>query len=199
MENASSPRPARCGRIVVISGPAGVGKSTVLPRLFEDPPVPLVASVSATTRPPRPTEVDGVHYHFLSPEEFARRRARGEFLESFEVFGLGHWYGTLASEVASGLEAGNWVLLEIDVQGALAVMQRYPDAITIFLRPPSMKELERRLRTRRTETEEAIQRRLDEARNEMACAHRYRHQVVTDTPERTAQEIRDILTHYAAQ
>lgn len=184
------------GKIVVISGPAGVGKSTVLPLVFRGAPVPLVASVSATTRPPRPGEQDGVDYHFLSREEFARRRERGEFLECFEVFRLGHWYGTLAAEVATGLKSGKWVVLEIDVQGAMAVMERYPDAISIFLRPPSMEVLERRLRGRRTETEEAIQRRLAEARNELSCADRYRHQVVSDEAERTAEEICGILGQY---
>lgn len=189
----TSPTP---GRLVVVSGPAGVGKTTVLKRLFGCAPVPLVASVSATTRPPRPGEIDGVDYHFLSPEQFAELRRRGEFLEAFEVFGLGYWYGTLLREVSPGLAAGKWVLLEIDVQGAMAVVQRYPDAITIFIRPASMKELERRLRGRKTETEERIQRRLEEAQKELALAHRYRHQVVNDEVERAVQEICDILAHY---
>lgn len=190
------PTPPSPGKLVVVSGPAGVGKTTVLRRLFQCAPVPLVASVSATTRPPRPGEVGGVDYHFLSPEEFAERRRRGEFLEAFEVFGLGYWYGTLLREVTTGLEAGKWVLLEIDVQGALTVVGRYPDAITIFLRPASMEELERRLRGRKTETEERIQRRLAEARKELALAHRYRHQVLSDEVERAVQEICDILTQY---
>ena len=190
------PTPPSAGRLVVVSGPAGVGKTTVLRRLFQCAPVPLVASVSATTRPPRPGETDGVDYHFLSEEEFAELRRRGEFLEAFEVFGLGYWYGTLLREVTSGLGAGKWVLLEIDVQGALAVIQRYPDAITIFLCPANMDELERRLRGRKTETEERIQRRLEEARKEMALAHRYRHQVVNDEVDRAVQEICDILAQY---
>ena len=184
------------GKLVVVSGPAGVGKTTVLRRLFRCAPVPLVASVSATTRPPRPGETDGVDYHFLSEEEFAELRRRGEFLEAFDVFALGYWYGTLLREVTSGLAARKWVLLEIDVQGALAVIQRYPDAITIFLRPANMEELERRLRGRKTETEERIQRRLEEARKELAQAHRYRHQVLSDEVDRTVQEICDILTQY---
>jgi guanylate kinase len=190
------PTPPSSGRLVVVSGPAGVGKSTVLRGLLRCAPVPLVASVSATTRPPRPGEADGVDYHFLSEEEFAERRRRGEFLEAFEVFGLGYWYGTLLREVTTGLEAGKWVLLEIDVQGALAVMERYPDAITIFLRPADMEELERRLRGRKTETEERIQRRLEEARKELALAHRYRHQVVNDEVDRAVQEMCDILARY---
>lgn len=188
MDTSGSP-----GKLVVVSGPAGVGKSTVLKRLFRYAPVPLVASVSATTRPRRPGEIDGIDYHFLSREEFEELRQQGGFLEAFEVFGLGHWYGTLLREVTPGLEQGKWVLLEIDVHGAMAVMERFPDAITIFLLPPSMEELERRLRGRRTETEEVIQRRLEEARAELALAHRYGHQVVCNDPQRTVQEICDIL------
>ena len=117
-------------------------------------------SVSATTRPPRNGEIDGVDYHFVSDDEFQCRRKRGDFLECFEVFGHGYWYGTLWSEVTTGLAAGKWVVLEIDVQGAQAVIERFADAMTIFLRPSSREELEHRLRGRGTETEEAIQRRL---------------------------------------
>lgn len=186
------------GKLVVISGPSGVGKTTVLRRVYEAAPVPLVPSVSATTRPPRPGEVDSVDYHFLGEEEFAERRRRGEFLECFEVFGRGHWYGTLFSEVTPSLEAGKWVLLEIDVQGAISVMERYPEAITIFLRPPSLEALEQRLRDRHTETEEAVQGRLGQARSELALADRYRHQVVNDDLERAVHEICDILARYGA-
>ena len=181
------------GRLVVLSGPSGAGKSTVLKRLFQAAPVLLVSSVSATTRPPRPGEVDGTDYRFFNEEEFARRRQRGEFLECFEVFGRGHWYGTLLSEVAPSLEAGKWVLLEIDVQGARSVIEQYGDAVTIFLRPPSLEVLEERLRQRHTETEEAIQSRLGRARQELALADQYRYQVVNDDVDRAVQEICDIL------
>ncbi len=177
-----------------MSGPSGAGKTTVLRRLFERCRLPLVASVSATTRPPRPGETDGVDYHFLSDEQFAARRERGEFLECFEVFGRGHWYGTLSDEVTTGLEAGKWVILEIDVQGALSVMQSRDDAVSIFIRPESADEIERRLRGRATEAEEAIQRRLQQAHGELALADRYRYQVINDDVERAVQEICDILT-----
>jgi len=182
------------GRLVVVSGPSGAGKTTVLKRVFQLAPVPLVSSVSATTRPPRAGEVDGEDYHFLSQEEFDLLRQRGEFLECFEVFGRGHWYGTLLSEVTPSLERGKWVILEIDAQGALAVMNRYPEAITIFLRPPSLEVLEQRLRQRHTETEEAIQKRLQQARAELALADRYRYQVVNDDVDQAVQEICDILS-----
>ena len=142
--------PSAEGRLIVISGPSGVGKTTVMRQLFAQCPR-LVASVSATTRPPRPDEQDGRDYHFLSPEEFDRRRQAGDFLECCEVFGRGYWYGTLKSEVTPRLAAGKWVVLEIDVQGTLAVLSQFPDAETIFIRPESLAELERRLRGRGTE------------------------------------------------
>jgi guanylate kinase len=184
------------GRIVIVSGPSGAGKTTVLRRVFECAPMPLVASVSATTRPPRPGEVDGVDYHFLSEEEFAARRQRGEFLECCKVFGKGHWYGTLKSEVTAGISAGKWVILEIDVQGALAVMAQDAEAISIFLRPSSLAELERRLRARGTEGEEAIRQRLARASQELALADRYQFQVINDHVEQAAQAICEILTRH---
>ena len=151
------------GKLVVVSGPSGAGKTSVMQRVYQTCRLPLVRSVSATTRPPRDGESDGVDYHFLSDEEFQLRRKRGDFLECFQVFTQGYWYGTLRSEVTTGLAAGKWVVLEIDVQGALAIVGRFPTAITIFLRPGSRKELERRLRGRGTETEEAIRCRLAQA------------------------------------
>jgi guanylate kinase len=185
------------GQLVIVSGPSGSGKTTVLARLLARPPVPLKPSVSATTRPPRQGERDGVDYYFLSQAEFDRRRQQGEFLECFEVFGRGYWYGTLRSEVAPSLQQGKWVILEIDVHGMLAVTGHYPDAITIFLRPSSLEELERRLRARGTETEDAIQRRLEEARSELALAHRYRYQVINDDLDHAVAEVSRILKQHA--
>jgi len=182
------------GKLVVISGPSGAGKTTLLKRLYVNCPRPLQASVSATTRPPRPGEVDGVDYHFLSREEFARRREAGEFLECFEVYQRGDWYGTLKSEVAPSLAAGKWVVLEIDVQGTLAVLQHYPDALTIFVRPGSVDELERRLRDRGTESEAALARRLEVARRELASIDRYSYQIVNDDIDRAVRELCEILT-----
>ena len=122
----------RPGQLVVISGPSGVGKTTVLRRLLADLPQ-LIPSVSATTRPPRAGERDGVDYHFIPLEEFEKRRAAGDFLECCQVYGRQHWYGTLVDEVTPRLAAGRWVVLEIDVEGTLSILARYPEAITIFV------------------------------------------------------------------
>jgi guanylate kinase len=181
------------GKLVVMSGPSGVGKTTVLRRLLATCPLPLRVSVSATTRPPRSGEVDGVDYHFLSEEEFQIRRERGEFLECYEVYSSSWWYGTLNNEVTSGLEAGKWVVLGIDVHGAFSVVNQYPDAITIFLRPSSLEVLEERLRGRATEDEDVMERRLEQAKNELALADWYRYQVVNDDLERAVREISEIL------
>ena len=181
------------GKLVIVSGPSGAGKSTVLKQVLSTCSAPLAMSVSATTRPPRPGEVDGVNYHFLTPEEFDRRRNRGEMLECFEVFRGGYWYGTLQKEVTTSLNSGKWVVLEIDVDGAMVVAEKYPDVVTIFLHPGSMEELERRLRGRGTEEEETIQRRLEVARHEWAAAGKYKYQVNNDSVDRAVREICGIL------
>ena len=187
------------GHVVVISGPSGAGKSTVVRQLLRDCPLPLALSVSATTRQPRPGEQNGVHYHFLSHDEFARRRAAGEFLECKEVFGRGDWYGTLQSEVASGLAAGKWVILEIDVEGALAVLEKHPQSLTIFIHSGSIEELERRLRQRNTENEAALQRRLEVARRELAYRDRYQYQVINRDVGQCVREICEILSRHVKE
>ena len=185
--------PTKPGKLVVISGPSGVGKSTVVRGVLAECGGRIKLSVSATTRPPRPGEQDGVDYHFLSDAEFRRRREAGDFLECVEVFGRGHWYGTLWDEVRSSLAAGKWVILEIDVDGAADVLQQFSGAVTIFIRPESLAELERRLRSRRTESEEAVQRRLAVARHELQLAERYEYQVENVTVPEAVQSICDIL------
>jgi len=184
------------GRLVIISGPSGSGKSTVLQKLFQSSEIPLMLSVSATTRPPRPGEKEGRDYYFLSDEEFQHRRNAGEFLECKEVFGRGYWYGTLRDPVSTGLNDGKWVILEIDVQGALAVLRDQPEAITIFVHPGSMSELEKRLRNRGTESEEAIQRRLNVAADELALRHHYTHEVINQEIKTTVQHLCQLLTQY---
>lgn len=178
----------------MVSGPSGAGKTSVMRRVYRECRVPLKRSVSATTRPPRPDEIDGLDYHFFADAEFQLRRKRGEFVECCKVFGYNYWYGTLWAEVTPGLEAGKWVVLEIDVHGALEVMRQFEDAISIFLRPSSRGELQRRLRGRGTETEEALRRRLDHADVELAAADKYQHQVVNDRLDEAVRDVCEILT-----
>lgn len=188
--------PSPPGKLVIISGPSGAGKSTVVRELLSCGALPLRMSVSATTRPPREGEIDGVHYHFLTHEEFAQQREAGAFLECKEVFGRGDWYGTLKSEVDAGFAAGKWMVLEIDVEGATSVLAERPDAITIFIDPGTPDELERRLRTRNTDSEAAIQRRLEVAQREMAKAEKYMYHVVNKAVPQAVQEICDILKRH---
>jgi guanylate kinase len=168
-------------RIVVLSGPSGSGKTTLVRLLIDRAPVRLIKSVSATTRPPRPGEVHGDDYWFLSPAEFRTRLEHGDFIEHAEVFSSGYLY------------RNGWAFLEIDVEGAQKVVQQYPQAVTIFLRTPSPAEFERRLRARGTESEEVIQRRLAVAERELSQAPHYRYIVVNDQLESAVTEICDIL------
>lgn len=186
-------------QFVVLSGPSGVGKTTVVERLLADCPVRLVKSVSATTRAPRKNERDGVDYYFLSPGEFQERRERGEFLECAEVHGTGNWYGTLKAEIERARQSDACALLEIDVQGAHSIVAQYPQALTIFLTTPSDLDYERRLRERATESEAVIQRRLATARHELEHAAEYRYRVVNDHLDRAVREIIEIITAWEAK
>jgi guanylate kinase len=184
-------------QILVLSGPSGSGKTTIVERLVEESPVPLIKAISATTRPQRKGEIDGVAYYFLTTEEFEQRRQRGEFLETAEVFGAGYWYGTLKSEIQRAKDANGWAFLEVDVQGAFKVVEFYPNALTIFLKPPSIEICEQRLRSRATDSEETIQRRLRKVHQELALAGRYCYQVVNDDLDRAVDEIKSVIVKHA--
>jgi guanylate kinase len=179
--------------LLVISGPSGVGKGTLLYRVFAESGLPLTMSVSATTRSPRPGEVNGKEYHFLSPAEFESKRLGGEFLECFEVFGTGTWYGTLRKTVEEGLAAGYWVVLEIDVQGAKKVKEQFPEAKTFFIEPKSIDVLKARLQGRGTESEEAMQCRLATALEELQHAAEFEHRIVNDDLDTAVREMITIL------
>ena len=190
---------AEPGRLVILSGPSGAGKSTVVRELLRTCSLPLMLSVSATTRPPRPGEGDGVDYQFITLDDFAQRRAADEFLECNEVFGGGHWYGTLRSAVDAGLNAGKWVILEIDVQGALNVLEDRPSTISVFVHPGAQEELERRLRRRGTETEQSIARRLQVAADEMTYVSRYDYVVINHEVSETVNQICQLLKQTVSQ
>jgi guanylate kinase len=178
--------------LLVLAGPSGVGKGTIVERLRRRVPA-LWVSVSYTSRPPRPGEVDGEDYHFVSRAEFEALRDAGGFLEWFEVFG--DLKGTPRGPVEERLAAGIDVVLEIDVQGALKIKREFPAALLVFVQPPSPEELARRLRTRGTESPEAIERRLAAAAAEEAQAPEFDVVVVNDDVERVVEEVAGILAN----
>lgn len=183
----------RTPRLFVVSGPSGVGKGTLVERVRQLRSH-IGVTVSATTRPPRVGEKDGVSYHFLSDEEFERRVAAGEFVEWAWVHA--HRYGTLLSEVEAVLGRGESVILEIDVQGGLNVRKIYPDAVLIFVDAPSDEELERRLRGRGTESEESIALRLQNAAEERELARSYDVHMINDVLEVATDELLATLDTY---
>jgi guanylate kinase len=181
----------RKGLLLVISGPAGVGKGTInLSLISRNSDIRM--SVSATTRQPRPGEIDGVHYFFKTEEEFQKMIESGAFLEYMRVFNT-HYYGTPKSFVEQELAEGRSVILEIDVQGAMRVKAAYPDAVLIFIAPPSMSELKSRLIHRGTESSEAIDRRFETAYQEMKYIDRYDYVVVNDILDLAIARTEDII------
>lgn len=188
----------RKGMLLVISGPSGTGKGTLIKRLMEEDKS-LVFSVSATTRAPRPGEINGVHYHFVSDEEYDQLVADNAFVEHATVHG--NRYGTLRSEVYDRLARGENVVLDIDVQGALKVIASEKEKVSIFILPPSMKILRERLTDRGTEPPEAVERRLHNALWEISQRDRYDYQVINDDLEdclHTLQAIIEAEKHASA-
>ena len=179
------------GLLVVISGPSGVGKGTVRKALFDMPNNNLVYSVSMTTRPKRPGEIDGVDYYFVSEAEFLKRKKSGKFLETAEF--VGNYYGTPLDKVNEQLDLGNEVVLEIEVDGAQQVKKKMPDCVMIFIVPPGKNALYERLRRRGTESEEIIVERIEKANREFKLAHRYDYIVVNDEVHNAADRIMAII------
>lgn len=179
------------GLLIVMSGPSGVGKGTVREKIINDPKLNLFYSISMTTRAMRAGEKDGREYFFVSQDEFDKHIENDDFLEYARF--VNHSYGTPRPEVQKHLDLGENVFLEIEVNGARQVIEKMPDALTIFLMPPSFEELERRIRERCSETEEQIQKRLARAKTEMTLTDNYKYVVINDDLDRTADEIRSII------
>ena len=180
--------------LFVVSGPSGVGKDSVVKKLRENHPE-IAKTVSATTRAPRPGEQEGVDYYYRTEDEFRKLLAEDQIVE--HNFYNKNYYGTLRSEVNRHLDAGRMVVLVIDVHGAANIKRMYPDANTIFLLPPSIEELERRLRGRGTEDEASVERRLDEARNELSIKDTYDQQLVNRDVDTCAEELYQMMRKLA--
>jgi len=183
---------SRNGLLLVVSGPAGVGKGSIDGILLKRHDN-MRLSVSATTRNPRPGEIDGVHYFFIDEDKFRAMIDADEFLEHMHVFNL-HYYGTPRKYVEQELEAGHDVILEIDVQGAMRIKEAYPEAVLIFIAPPSMAELKERLIGRNTETPEQIEKRFATAFNEVKYMDQYDYVVVNDVVEYAVSRMESIIS-----
>jgi guanylate kinase len=180
-----------CGKLIVISGPSGAGKSTVINRVMEEN-ADMVFSVSVTTRAPREGETDGVNYSFVDSTRFEEMIKNDELLEYARY--VDNFYGSPREAVFQNLRAGKNVVFDIEVQGAMQIKRKCPEAVFIFMIPSSFEEIERRLRSRGTDGEETIQRRLEAARRECRYAPDYKYLVFNDDPEVAAKEIGAIIT-----
>lgn len=179
------------GKVIVISGPSGVGKGTVVGKLLQSSEK-FALSISATTRKPRNGDINGVNYFFLTVDEFREKIEKGLILEYAEY--CGNYYGTPREYVEQCINNGKDIILEIDVKGAMNIRKNMPDAVAIFIMPPSRKELENRLRGRDTETEDVIKSRLEKAIDEMKQSDKYDYVVVNNTVERCVNDINNIIT-----
>lgn len=182
------------GLLIVISGPSGVGKGTIRSLFMDDPRLNLAFSISMTTRKPRNGEQDGVHYHFTDKETFEQYIQENKFLE-YSYF-VGNYYGTLMEDVEALRNQGKNVILEIEVDGAFQVQDRCPDALSIFILPPSMEELERRIRMRNSESDDVIKERLAKAHEEMQKMSRYRYSVCNDDKQLASDIISMIILRH---
>lgn len=185
----------RQGRLIVLTGPSGVGKGTLLRSLLQRHPE-LHLSVSVTTRAPRPGEIDGKHYYFVSRSTFEQMVANGELLEWAEF--AGNLYGTPRRSVEEHIQQGHWVILEIELKGARQIRRTFPDALRIFILPPSLLELEYRIRNRGQDSEEAIARRLQRAQEEIDAACEFDIQIVNDQFDKALDRIEATLFAPAA-
>lgn len=189
----------RKGKVIVISAPSGCGKSTIIKAVREMPGMDLQFSVSATNRDPRPGETDGVSYYFLSDDEFRRRLAADEFVEYCEVY-PGRFYGTLKSEVERTRDDGHDVILDIDVVGGVNVKRIFgDDALSLFIMPPSVEELRRRLEHRGTDSVERINERVGRAEYEISFSPRYDRVVVNDNLDEAVAETADIIAKFTGR
>ena len=177
-------------KLFVIAGPSGVGKGTVIKELLSGNDN-LTLSVSSTTRSPRPGEIDGVNYNFLNPEQFKSAIENGEFLE-WAIYN-NNYYGTKKSAVDSALNNGKSIILEIEIQGAIQIMEKCPEAVFIFILPPSYEELEKRLRGRNTEDEQTIQNRLKITQKELEVGKKFKYSVVNDNIQNAVSKITEII------
>ena len=190
---------ANNGKLIIISAPSGTGKSTIIGRIIDDPALRLEFSISATTRSPREGEVNGVHYHFLSVDEFKDAITNDGLVEYEEVY-PGRFYGTLKSEIARIQEKGNNAILDIDVKGGVNVKRMYGDnARSIFIMPPSIETLRQRLLSRATDSIEAINQRVDKAAFELTFSDKFDKQVVNDDLDKAVEETRQLILDFIKQ